>query len=88
MELKCACEKAMEHFREYYNDTGLAYISDVGDRWVFAGTHPNAAVFYGKQDVSVNKETGELEIFYLPDIKNLDLLDNAKDVEIPEEYRV
>ena len=48
----------------------------------------DTSVVYGKQCITIDKDTGERELFYLPNDKNFELLDNAVDIVIPEEYKI
>ena len=88
MKFELACKKAMEYFKKEYGDTGLCSIKDLGDKCLFDGSDDEQSIVYGKQGITVDKKTGKLEIFYLPDEVNFKLLDNATDVDIPEEYKI
>lgn len=88
MKFEEACKKAMEYFKKEYGDTGLCSIRDLGSKWLFDGSDNEQRVVYGKQGITVDKKTGELELFYLPDETNFELLDDAVDVNIPEEYKI
>ena len=72
MEFMLACQTALKYFEKVDNDTGLYSIRDVGDRWVFSGSA---------------KEPGILP-FHLFDERNWELLDHAKDIEVPEEFQI
>ena len=88
MRFEEACGKAMAYFRKEHNDIGLSSIMDLGDRWLFSGVNAEPGVVYGKQKITINKKTGDIELFYLTNEKNFKLLDNAVDIAIAEEYVV
>lgn len=88
MKFKSACEKAMNYFQKEYGDTGFCSIKDLGDRWLFDGASASSGTVYGKQGITIDKKTGEIDLFYLPDDKNFELLEEAVEIVIPEEYRI
>ena len=88
MEFTLACQTALKHFKEVYDDTGLYAIRDVGDRWVFSGGAKEMTVIYGRQSIAIKKDGEEILPFLLPDEHNFELLDHAKDIEVPEEFRI
>lgn len=88
MKFRLACEKAMEYFKENYGDSGFCSIQDLGECWLFEGKNKNGLVIYGKPGITINKESGKQELFCLPDEKNFELLDEAVEIVVPEEYRV
>ncbi len=88
MKFKSACNKAMEYFKKEYGDTGLCSIKDLGDKWLFDGSDDEQSIVYGKQGITIDKKTGEMELFQLPNEKNFELLDDAADISIPEEYKI
>ena len=88
MKFEAACKKAMRYFEKEYGDTGLISIMDLGDKWLFDGANEDSSVVYGKQCITIDKDTGEREIFYLPNDKNFELLENVEKMIIPENYRL
>lgn len=88
MKFGLACAKAMDYFKKEYGDVGFVSIKDIGGKWLFNGANAERSVVYGRPGVTVDKDTGELDFFFLPDENNFALLDKATDIEIPEEYRV
>lgn len=88
MKFETACKKAMNYFSKEYGDAGLASIKDLGDKWLFDGANEDSSVVYGKQCITIDKDTGEREIFCLPNEKNFKLLENAVDIVVPEEYKI
>lgn len=88
MEFVIACKTALKHFRREYGDTGFYSIKDIGDRWVFFGGDKKGRVFYGKMGITIEKNGDKIDYFYLPDKHNFELLDHAKDVEVPEKFRI
>ena len=49
------------------------------------GGNKKGRVFYGKMGITIEKNGDN---FYLPDKYNFELLDHAKDVEVPEKFRI
>lgn len=88
MKFENACEKALQYLNNEWGDTGFSSILDLGGKWLFNGINKEKSVVYGKQGVTVNKETGKIELFILPNENNFNLLDLAVDVDIPEKYIV
>lgn len=88
MEFMLACQTALKYFKEVDNDTGLYSIRDVGDRWVFSGGSKKPTVFYGKQAIAIKKDGEGILPFHLFDERNWELLDHAKDIEVPEEFQI
>ena len=88
MKFKSACEKAMNYFQKEYGDIGFYSIKDLGDRWLFDGASEQSETIYDKQGITIDKNTGKLDLFYLPNDKNFELLEDAVDIVIPEEYKV
>ncbi len=88
MEFKTACKVAFDYFKKEYEDDGLNLIEDVGDRWAFFGGTKEHTVIYGKQAIAIKKDGEEILPFHLFDEHNFELLDHAKDIEVPEEFRI
>ena len=44
-------------------------------------------VIYGMPTLAINKESGEISFFELPNEENFCILKTAKEIELPEEYR-
>ena len=88
MEFMLACQTALKYFDKVDNDTGLYSIRDVGDRWVFSGSAKEPTVIYGKQSIAIKKDGEEILPFHLPDEHNFELLNHAKKIEVPEEFRI
>ena len=78
----------MNYFEKEYGDTGLCLIMDIGDRWLFDGASAQSETIYGKQGITIDKNTGEIDLFYLPNDKNFELLEDAVDIVILEEYKI
>lgn len=88
MKFEEACEKALDYFRKEYNDSGLRSARDLKESWLFEGANEDGVVVYGKQDVTIDKKSGELDLFYLPNEENFKRLDEAVKIELPEKYRI
>lgn len=78
------CEIAYNYYKENGKE-GLCEANDLGKKWLFAGGDPEE-VEVGGYSITVDKETGKIEPFILPDMKNFELLDKAIPLDIPSEY--
>ena len=87
MTFELACKKAMEILADRYEFTELESAFNVGDKWLFYGTNKEHRVFYGSHGITINKGDGEVNLFCLPDEKNLKILEEAVEIEIPKEYK-
>ena len=70
---------------EYFlKEDGLSVTTamDAETHWIFYAV-PEDGSAIGNAGVKVNKETGELEDFILPDDENFELLDRAKQIDLP-----
>ena len=57
---------------------------DAETHWIFYAV-PEEGPGIGNAGVKVDKTTGKLEDFILPDDANFELLDRAKEIEVPPE---
>lgn len=72
-QAKKEAEKLIEN--EYQTITEVV---ELNDSWVFmGGAKTKGEVIMGARNVKINKETGELENFPIPPIKNLDELEKG-----------
>ena len=78
------CKIAFEYYKKKGKE-GLCEVNDLGNRWLFAGGDLEE-VEVGGYSITVDKETGKIEPFILPDMKNFELLDKAVPLEIPSEF--
>ena len=83
---KKACKTAYNYYKEQWEIDGLLYAKDIGDRWLFRGGS-DGIVIYGMPTLAINKESGEISFFELPNEENFCILKTAKEIELPEEYR-
>lgn len=77
--------KRAYEFLKSNNLDGIYKLSDIGNSIVAFGGNPNSKI-YGCRSVEVNKDTGETKLFAAWFPSNMKLLDNALDIEIPENY--
>lgn len=80
-----ACKIAFDYYKKN-GKIGLCEANDLGDSWLFAGGDPDA-VDDGGYSITVDKGTGKIEPFFLPDKENFKRLDRATPVDIPDEYK-
>ena len=81
-------EDAVKAANEYLLDAeGLPVTKalDAQTHWVFFAV-PKEGYAVGNAGVKVDKQSGKLEDFILPDDENFELLDRAKDIDIPPEF--
>lgn len=80
-ELELAIEMANDYL---LNEEGLpvSKAMDAETHWIFYAVPEEGAVI-GNTGVKIDKATGKLEDFILPDDENFELLDRAKEIELP-----
>lgn len=88
MKFETACNKAMEYLKKEYNDVGLSSIRDLGDKWLFDGADAEQSTVYGKPGIVIDKNSGDQELFYLPNESNFKLLKQSISIEVPKNYKV
>lgn len=81
---EAACKKAFDYYKEN-GIKGLCEVNDLGVSWLFAAGDPEV-INDGGYAITVDKKSGAVAEFILPNKKNFELLEKAKPVEIPEEY--
>ena len=84
IDFEKACAIAHKHFSKH-GINGLNEANDLGDAWLFAGGDPDSNID-GGWAVTVDKASGEVEPFILPDKTNFKRLEKAVQVDIPEKY--
>ena len=75
MNLADAVNMANKYF-ESINKGKVSCALDTDTHWIFYGGDPNVVEF-GGSGIKIEKETGIMEDFYLPDIENFRLLDQS-----------
>lgn len=58
---------------------------DAPTHWIFYAV-PEGGFSVGNAGVKVDKQTGKLEDFILPDDENFELLDRAQEIELPQQH--
>ena len=61
-------------------------IVDVGAAYVIGICGKNGEEI-GEPPISVNKRTGETDVFYLPDANNFKLIESGVSIDVPEQYK-
>lgn len=82
IKLDDAVKIANEYFLKEY-DLTVATAMDAETHWIFYAVPEDGSVI-GNAGVKVEKATGNLEDFILPDDENFELLDRAKPIEMPQ----
>ena len=80
-----ACKKAFDYYKKH-GKKGINEVNDLGESWLFAGGDPEA-IDDGGYSITVDKTTGKIEPFILPDKDNFKLLDKAVQMDIPDKYK-
>lgn len=82
-ELEMATKMANEYLLE---EEGLPVTTamDAETHWIFYAV-PEEGPGIGSAGVKIDKRTGKLEDFILPDDENFELLDRAKEIKLPNE---
>jgi len=79
-----ACKAAFDYYAKR-GKKGICEVNDLGDAWLFAGGDPDAADDGGYAG-TVDKDSGKIAPFILPDRANFKRLQKAVPVEIPKKY--
>ena len=78
------CKIAFDHYKKH-GKNGLCEANDLGDSWLFAAGDPEA-VEDGGYSITVDKATGKIEPFILPNMENFRRLEKAVQMTVPDEY--
>ncbi len=82
MELKEAVKLANTYFKNTYStNVNMSGILDAVTHWIFYPGQDDIVEF-GIEGVKIEKNTGKMESFILPDDKNFELLDHATKVKL------
>lgn len=79
-----ACKTAVEYFLREWGDGSLDSVKDIENKWLFYGGQGG---MYGRQGITIDKKSGEIDLFYLPDEGNFELLDKAVEISVPKEFK-
>ena len=82
-ELFECMDKAKAYLGSTQEDFQIVAVYDLGDAYLFAWELNGSVMASDNFSIEVNKETKEVSLFILPDEKNFERLDTAK--EIPYE---
>lgn len=77
-------DEALAAAEEYFNKNSNSSVSsalDAQTHWIFYGGDKNV-VEIGSAGIKINKESGIVENFFLPDEENFILLDNSIKIEL------
>ena len=83
MDFREALEQANAFFQQKGEGTVVCAL-DAVTHWIFYGGEPGVTQV-GSAGIKINRETGEVNEFILPDIDNFELLDQATPVELEED---
>ena len=53
-------------------------IRETDEVWIFAAGIPGVVSYGGRNMISINKSSGEIKLFVLPNKENFDILHNSK----------
>lgn len=84
LEFEAGCKVAFEYYKEH-GKNGLCEANDLGDAWLFAAGDPDV-IEDGGYAITVDKESGEIAEFILPNRKNFERLAKAVPEDVPKEY--
>ena len=86
LKFEDACKKAYNFFRENTQQIAIYSAMDAGEFWLFFGD-TDGYVDVGGQGIKLNKDSGEIEEFTLPNIENFQIMKNAVSLEVPNEFK-
>ena len=81
-----ACQKAYCFFIENTQQIAIYSAMDAGDFWIFFGD-TEGYIDVGGQGIKINKESGKIEEFTLPDLENFRIMKNAVALEVSSEFK-
>lgn len=62
-------------------------IVDIGNAYAFCLERKDGEILPGDCPITVDKNSGKVDLLTIPPIENLDMLVNGKGVAIPEKYK-
>lgn len=80
-----ACKKAYEYFKDESKSNVLTSALENKTHWIFGGGEPDEVEECGGAGIKINKENGRVDAFILP--RDLNILREASQISIPEEYK-
>jgi len=80
MLFKDACQKAVAYFSQF-GESRIACALDAKTHWIFYAGDPKVTEI-GSEGIKIEKATGKIEDFYLPDEENFTLLDCSVKMDI------
>lgn len=84
MEFMDALEKANNYFLNVYNQkVNKAVVLDAVTHWIFYPGEEEIVEF-GVEGVKIEKSSGKMDPFILPDDENFELLDRATKIKMEE----
>lgn len=82
-----ACEKASEYFKENYGFDGIVSACESENYWIFYSGFANVRMF-GRPKIAINKSNGNFESLSMTDNSQAEILINAKQIEVPNNYLI
>ena len=86
IDINKACEIAVDYFKKEQGKTGVCEILDAGNVWIIFGGN-EGEVEIGAVDITVNKDDGTIALFILPSSENFELMNNAVEIDVPQEFK-
>lgn len=84
IDLNKACQLASNYFKNKEPKClGIGFCNDAGDIWIIGQDF--GQVMFGPQPISVNKTTGEIEMFHIP--TNIEVFGSSIELQVPEKFR-
>lgn len=80
-----ALEKAIEYFNTHSQNNKISKALENSEGWIF---YNFIGFKVGAAGIKVDKQSGNISTFILPNKENFELLKNSKEIEVPEEYRL
>lgn len=81
-----AVKKASEYFKGKFETDKISKAYENSKCWIF---YPYGdRVKYSGHGIKIDKITGEISIFILPNDEDFDLLDKTKEIEVPQEFKL
>ncbi len=83
-----ACKIAYEKFKENWGIIGIGSAKDLGEKWFFLPSYTEDDCYSNAINIIISKENGQINYMPIPDINIFESLENATNLEIPENFKV
>lgn len=80
-------QEALKIGKAYFqkHEEHIVQINEAEDCFIIFGANEKEDIKYGRTDIKINKNNGEIEMFVLPSIKNFKLLEKSVKIEFDKE---